>query len=154
MTDLWSAIGAGSAAIGTVVVSLAAIYAYMQVREAKASRTLGAMITIYEQYQSLDSRLARATLYSGDDLLTEFSDEELEPIRRLLSQLELLGILVEHKLLDFELVANVFDDVPIMWKLLEPYILDRREKRKNPRRAIYFELLAQRYAEREPGPPS
>ena len=30
MTDLWSAIGAGSAAIGTVVVSLAAIYAYMQ----------------------------------------------------------------------------------------------------------------------------
>jgi hypothetical protein len=153
MTDLWSAIGAGSAAIGTVVVSLAAIYAYMQVREAKASRTLGAMITIYEQYQSLDSRLARATLYRGDDL-TKYSDEELEPIRRLLSQFELLGILVEHTLLDFELVANVFDDVPIMWRLLQPYILDRRERRKNPRRAIYFELLAQKYAEREPRLPS
>jgi hypothetical protein len=153
MTDLWSAIGAGSAAIGTVVVSLAAIYAYMQVREAKASRTLGAMITIYEQYQSLDSRLARATLYRGDDL-TKYSDEELEPIRRLLSQFELLGILVEHSLLDFELVANVFDDVPIMWRLLQPYILDRRERRKNPRRAIYFELLAQKYAEREPRLPS
>jgi hypothetical protein len=153
MTDLWSAIGAGSAAIGTVVVSLAAIYAYMQVREAKASRTLGAMITIYEQYQSLDSRLARATLYRGDDL-TKYSDEELEPIRRLLSQFELLGILVEHTLLDFELVANVFDDVPIMWRLLQPYILDRRERRKNPRRAIYFELLAQKYAQREPRLPS
>jgi hypothetical protein len=153
MTDLWSAIGAGSAAIGTVVVSLAAIYAYMQVREAKASRILGAMITIYEQYQSPDSRSARATLYRGDDLL-KYSDEELEPIRRLLSQFELLGVLVEHKLLDPGLVANVFDDIPIMWRQLQPYILDRRERRNNPRRAIYFELLAQRYAAREPRLPS
>jgi hypothetical protein len=41
-----------------------------------------------------------------------------------------------------------------MWRLLQPYILDRRERRKNPRRAIYFELLAQKYAEREPRLPS
>lgn len=151
MGDTWTAINAVSAAIGSVVVIVASFFAYSQIREARLSRHVHLLISFQEKYHANGARHFRYRLLSGEfgspEVFdpTRMSTEDFHSFWQLHDQLEMLGILVEKGLLDFDLVLACFHrSPPQVWSAIEPYILDRR-RRSSPLEGRNFERLVQRY---------
>lgn len=153
MGDIWASVAAVSAAIGTIVVIVASFFAYSQVREARSARHVSLLISFQEKYHSPAARSFRYRLLSG-----EFGPpEEFDPTRlnvedfhsfwQLHDQLEMLGVLVDRGLLDFDLVlAGFHRSPPQVWAAIEPYILTRRTL-ASPLEGQNFEKLVWRYRE-------
>ncbi|MFD9081628.1 DUF4760 domain-containing protein [Streptomyces erythrochromogenes] len=151
MGDMWAGVAAVSAAIGTIVVTVAASFAYSQIKEARRARHLSLLLSFQEKYHSPAARAFRHRLLSG-----EFGPpEEFDPSRlnvddfhsfwQLHDQLEMLGVLVDRGLLDFDLVLACFHrSPPRVWAAVEPYILTRRTL-ASPLEGQNFERLVGRY---------
>ncbi|MEU7100381.1 hypothetical protein AB0A66_18920 [Streptomyces longwoodensis] len=151
MGNVWDAVSAISAAIGTVFVVTASFFAYSQIKEARLSRHVQLLISFQEKYHSQAARHFRRRLISE-----EFgSPEQFDPARmsaddfhsfwQLHDQLEMLGVLVEKRLLAFDLVVACFHrSPPQVWAAIGPYIVDRRTN-ASPLEGVHFERLVQRY---------
>ncbi|MFF7747864.1 hypothetical protein ACFZCP_01175 [Streptomyces sp. NPDC007971] len=140
-----------SAAIGTLVVIAASFFAYSQIKEARLSRHVQLLISFQEKYHSPASRRFRHRLVSGefgspeDFDPTHMSEEDFHSFWQLHDQLEMLGVLVEQKLLAFDLVLACFHrSPPRVWNAIEPYILNRRTQ-ASPHEGEHFERLVRRY---------
>jgi Domain of unknown function (DUF4760) len=145
LSDVWSALGALSAATGTLIVAVAAVYAYLQVREAKLARNVQTIFAIDQLYQTEELKDIRRKLYNHElgDLSQLGTSEQLD---NLLRQVELLAILVERKILDFELVAAAYPhSIVRVWEETKSYIVNRR--RTSPHYAVHFERLVRRFPE-------
>jgi len=145
LNDPWSAIGALSAATGTVIVAVAAVYASLQVREARLARNVQTMLAIHQHYQTEELKGIRRRLYTHElgDLRQLPEGPERQALDDLLRQMELLAVLVDRKILDFELVTTVYPHSLLrVWQEVQPYVLNRREIA--PRYAIHLERLARR----------
>ncbi|MEW2395857.1 hypothetical protein [Streptomyces sp. NPDC046862] len=151
MGDVWAAVGAVSAAIGTIFVIAASFFAYSQIKEARLSRHVQLLISFQEKYHAPTARLFRHRLISGEFGSPEHFDparmnsEDFHSFWQLHDQLEMLGVLVEQGLLSFDLVLACFHrSPPQVWAAIEPYILDRRT-RASPLEGMNFERLVRRY---------
>lgn len=151
MGDVWAAVGAISAAIGTVFIVAASFFAYSQIKEARLSRHVQLLISFQEKYHSQAARHFRRRLVSGEfgppDQLdpARMSAEDFHSFWQLHDQLEMLGVLVEQRLLAFDLVVACFHrSPPQVWAAIEPYIVDRRTH-ASPLEGVHFERLVRRY---------
>jgi hypothetical protein len=151
VADFWDALGAISDAVAATVVIVASIYAYLQLRETKSSRHLTSLLSFQEKYHSAAMRSFRTDLLKGrwgppeEFDADRLGEAEFHQFWQLMDQLEVLGVLVDRKLVDFQLVAACFHrSPPMVWAAVEPYILARRTE-ASPLEAIYFERLVQRY---------
>ncbi|MFC4499830.1 MULTISPECIES: hypothetical protein [Streptomyces] len=151
MGDVWTAVGAVSAALGTLVVVAASFFAYSQIKEARLSRHVQLLISFQEKYHSPAARRFRYRLISGEfgppenfDP-TRMCDDDFHSFWQLHDQLEMLGVLVEKKLLAFDLVLACFHrSPPQVWSAIEPYIMNRRDL-ASPLEGVHFERLVQLY---------
>lgn len=151
MGEIWASVAAVSAAISAIVVIVASFFAYSQIREARSARHVSLLLAFQEKYHSPMARSFRYRLLSG-----EFGPpEEFDPSRlnvddfhsfwQLHDQLEMLGVLVDRRLLEFDLVLACFHrSPPQVWAAIEPYILTRRTV-ASPLEGQNFEKLVRRY---------
>ncbi|MEU1179120.1 hypothetical protein ABZ464_15990 [Streptomyces sp. NPDC005820] len=151
MGDVWTAVGAVSTAIGTVVVIAASFFAHSQIKEARLARHVQLLLSFQEKYHSPAARTFRHRLLSGEFGSPEhfdpahMSDDDFHSFWQLHDQLEMLGVLVEQKLLAFDLVLACFHrSPPRVWNAVGPYILNRRAQ-ASPLEGVHFERLVQRY---------
>ena len=156
MDEVWSALGAISTAVGALIVMIGGIYARSQVNEARLARNITLLIDFQRQYHSLEFRDFRSRLLIGEFGEPESLDPEtFDPVDQhkfwmLVDQIEFLGILVERRLIDFDLVLSSFHrSPPRVWNAIKPYIL-RRRARQRPLLGIHFERLVQRYNDEYP----
>jgi hypothetical protein len=144
LSDVWSALGALSAATGTLIIAVAAVYGYLQVREAKLARTIDTVLAVYQQYHDQQLKSIRRRLLArqlGD--LSQLSDgPEKQALDDLLSLLELLSILIDRRFLDIQLVATVLPVLRQVWEEATPYIL--RQRQVVPHYALHLERLVRR----------
>ena len=148
MCDVWSAVGALSAAMGTLIVAVAAVYAYLQVREAKLARNVETMLAVHQQYQTEELKDIRRRLYDHDlgDLSQLPGSSEQQALDDLLRIMELLAIMVERKILDFKLVAAAYPhSIVRVWEEARPYVVNRRQT--SPHYAVHLERLVRRFPE-------
>jgi Domain of unknown function (DUF4760) len=146
LSDVWSAVGALSAAMGTLIVAVAAVYAYLQVREAKLARNVETMLTAYQQYQTQELKDIRRRLYDHDlgDLSQLRGSSEQQALDDLLGLMELLAILIERKILDFDLVAVTYPhSIVRVWEEARPYVVKRRQM--SPHYGVHLERLVRRF---------
>jgi hypothetical protein len=156
MDQFWSALSAISTAVGAVIVLAAGLYARSQVSEARLSRNVTLLLEFQRQYHSWESRELRFRLFSGEFGDAETFDPKTLPppdnhrLLMLFDQLDFLGLLVDRKLIDFDLVLSSFHlTPPRIWDIARPYILRRRSK-GSPLLGIYFERLVQKYHDEYP----
>lgn len=118
MSDLWGAVGAISAAVGALVIIVAGVYAHFQVREARFARNVGLLLAFHEQYHSMPVRTFRQRLLRGElGNLDELDGDDGDRLWDLIDQLQLLGVLVDRGLVDFELVYAAFHSSPLrVWE--------------------------------------
>lgn len=146
MSDVWSAVGALSGAIGTFIVAVAAVYAYLQVREAKLARNVQTMLAIHHEYQTEELKDIRRRLYDHElgDLSQLPGSSEQQALDDLLRLMELLAILVERRILDFDLIAVAYPhSIVRVWEETNPYVINRR--RISPHYAVHLERLVHRF---------
>jgi hypothetical protein len=153
MTNLWGAMSALSAAVGAIVIVIAAIYAHFQVKEARLSRNVALLLAFQDKYHSLPAREFRRRLLAGEFGQADKFDfdrldaEDFHRLWQLLDQLEVLGVLVDRGLLDFDLVVACFHrSPPMVWNAVQTYVQQRREL-ASPFEGRYLERLVQRYME-------
>lgn len=156
MDQFWSALSAISTAVGALIIVTGGIYARSQVSEARLARNITLLIEFQRQYHSLEFREFRERLLSGEFGEPEsFDPKTLQPpddhrFWMLFDQLEFLGILVDRKLIEFDLVlASFHSSPPQVWNVVKPYVLRRRKTRPSIS-GVYFERLAQRYNDEYP----
>lgn len=151
MDQVWSALSAISTTIGALIVLAGGIYAKSQVNEARLNRNVTLLVEFQRQYHSLEFREFRSRLFDGEFGKREsFDPNSMSPSDRyqfsmLFDYLEFLGVLVERKLIEFDLVMSTFHVTPPrVWNITEPYVLKRRGEGR-VLFGVHFEKLAQRY---------
>ncbi|MFI9247146.1 hypothetical protein ACIGXF_32265 [Streptomyces sp. NPDC053086] len=151
MGDVWEAVSAVSAGVGTLFVIAASFFAYSQIKEARLSRHVQLLLSFQEKYHAPAARHFRHRLISGEFGSPEtfdpsrMSSEDFHAFWQLHDQLELLGVLVEQRLLAFDLILACFHrSPPQVWAAIEPYIVERRNH-ASPLEGRHFERLVQRY---------
>ncbi|NUL05204.1 hypothetical protein HRW07_18590 [Streptomyces lunaelactis] len=142
-----------SAAIGTIMVIVASFFAYSQIREARHARHVSLLLSFQEKYHAPAARRFRYRLLSGEFGPPEQFDaarldaDDFHSFWQLHDQLEMLGVLVDRRLLDFDLVLACFHrSPPQVWAAIEPYIRTRRGL-SSPLEGQNFEKLVRRYRE-------
>ena len=130
-------------AVQAIVVVVAAIYAYRQVREAQASRRSSVALHVfeglnqdeaihrrYELYKSIAPRI-RSTRKKDDILLG-----------RITNDFNATGFLLKHGLIDDELVITLYYAATIRcWEIMRPWIERQRVQRGDEYYAEGFEYL-------------
>jgi hypothetical protein len=151
MDEFWSALSAISTAVGALIVVIGGIYARSQVNEARLARNIALLTNFQRQYQTDELREFRDRLLKGKLGVPESFDpkalqqSDYYKFWMIFDQLEFLGILVDRKLIDFDLVMSTFHrSPPLVWDAVRPYVLKRRKVGRTLL-GIHFERLAQRY---------
>ncbi|WP_277441785.1 hypothetical protein [Streptomyces sp. SPB162] len=135
------------------MVIVASFFAFSQIKEARHARHVSLLLSFQEKYHAPAARSFRYRLLSGEFGPPEqFNAARLNPddfhkFWQLHDQLEMLGVLVDCRLLDFDLVLACFHrSPPQVWAAIEPYIRTRRTL-ASPLEGQNFEKLVQRYRE-------
>jgi hypothetical protein len=151
MSNVWAAVSAISSAVAAVVVIIAAIYAHRQLAEARNSRHMSLLISFQEKYHSIPARKFRRKLLSGelgapDDFEADrLGAADFHELWQMLDQLEMLGVLVDRGLVDFDLIVSTFHrSPPMVWLAVRPYVF-RRRREASPLECRYLEMLVDRY---------
>ncbi|MBB2944548.1 hypothetical protein FB565_004277 [Actinoplanes lutulentus] len=151
MSVNWDAVGAVSDGISATIVTIACVYAYFQLREARVNRHLTALLAFQEKYHSIEAREFRRRLLSKEFGSPEefdadrLSREDFHRFWQMLDQLEVLGVLVEKRHIDIDLVIACFHrSPPMVWAAVKPYIEARRAT-ASPLESVHLENLVQRY---------
>ena len=155
--DFWTGVSAVSSVVGTIVVLSAAVYAHYQLKEARDSRNVSLLASFHDKYHTEQMRRVRRRLLNGDFGPPEKFDPEQVPeqdailIYQMIDLLQFIGVLVERRLVDFELVFGMFYwSPPRVWAYLEPYVM-RSRAAGNPLACLHLEKLARRYSDKNPG---
>lgn len=146
--DIWSAISAISAALQTILVIIALLYAIAQLREAARARATEAIRQVFEVLASPKARHERKLVYqsAGSDF-SEMPDEQLQPLWNVAISLNNVGLLIARGFLPAEVVYGIYGDTAVRcWQVLEPLLRQERERRgerdTSPYYLKYFEEIA------------
>jgi hypothetical protein len=136
-----------SSLVGTLVVLVAVVFAWRQVREAKLAREVALLQSTYDRLNDPPMYAMRQRIRSGEfDDVTELNEDDLSLFNKLVGQLEFLGIAVNNGLLDFGLVRAVFPTSPlVIWPLAERLIYKNRTYPDGTPAGEHFALLVRRY---------
>jgi hypothetical protein len=134
-------------ALAGVLIALATfVYARRQIVEARRATALGALMPFFESWHSEECKRTRGRLYTGDLIPGDLSVDDEARLRLVLDRLELLGALVENRIVDFPVVQSMFWHSPVkVWKPAKPFI-DAQRAAGQERYAHNYELLVGRYA--------
>ena len=153
MDSVWSAIEAVSTACAALIVLAGLLYAKSQVGEARRSRNAELLLEIHNWWHASDMRVIRDRLLAGEfGPPSKFDSNQLSEadsyaVWTLLDRLEMLGVLVEKRLVDVDLVVAAFrNSPPQVWYYVRPHLLGLRKLRP-PGNGLYLEKLAERYEE-------
>lgn len=145
--DTWTVISAVSSLVGTIVVLVAVVFAWRQVREAKLAREVSLLQSMYDRLNEPYMYAMRQRIRRGEfDDVTEMNEDDLDVFNKLVGQLEFLGIAVDKGLLNFEAVRAVFPIAPLrIWPLAERFIFKDETYPDGTPAGEYFALLVRRY---------
>jgi hypothetical protein len=139
------------AVLQTLVLVVAGIVAWWQLREVQRARYLGAIIHVYDElgnretYEDADAALGLPAS------IEEYTPEELELATWTTRVYEKLGFLVESGLIPAEYIIPLYSRrIVWTWDALQPFIQSQRSQRDDGGAyrmsgdGRYFELLAKR----------
>jgi hypothetical protein len=136
-------ISAWSALVQAIVVVVAAVYALIQLREARNSRRASIALHLIESLNIDDAIKRRHKLYKSiakripntrpkDDLI----------LGRISNEFSSIGFLLKHKLIDGPLVITLYFAATIRcWELMAPWVEKQRFARSDAYYAEGFEYL-------------
>lgn len=142
MNNFWEGLAATASAVQAIVVVIAAVYAFMQVRESRRSSDLASLTHLYAQIDSDSAREDRRRLHNElpSDLTKELTADQYALLYRVVGTFNFLGDLIANNLIDFELVAcSHARPISRNWQRLEPWVRQQREH--EAKFAAAFELL-------------
>lgn len=145
--DIWTVMSAVSSLVGTLVVLVAVVFAWRQVREAKLAREVALLQSTYDRLNDPPMYAMRQRIRSGEfDDVSELSEDDRGLFNKLVGQLEFVGIAVNKGLLDFDLVRAVFPSSPLLiWPLAQRLIYKNKMYPDGTPAGEHFALLVRRY---------
>ncbi|MFI0452847.1 hypothetical protein [Actinomadura sp. 6N118] len=140
----WDAVSAISSMSGAVTVTAALIYTARQVREARRTRAVTALLAIHKAWNASELNRTRRRLKGGEfDDVDQMSIADRNAIGDVLNQAELVGFLVDRRLVSLHDVMSLFPSIPFSYEKALPHIEERR--RAFPMYARNVEVLVRRY---------
>ncbi len=144
-SDFWAAVSSLATLVGAVVVSIAAVLAYLQLREMATARSLEAFSRVIDGLTTEEMSKARRYILSNNlPPPDEITPAMYDQMHKLWVAFDNVGIMVAFKMIPERVVLEMFHSTIIRcWQKLEPYILHERRKRKTTYQ-VYFEDLYHR----------
>lgn len=139
----WSpVIGAAAGAVQALVVVVAAVYAYRQVRESRDTRRADITLKLLERLNDEKSTMRRRRMFQ---VVAKRIRRPRERDERLLSQVaneyHAIGYVLKLGLIDRHVILGLhYAAVCRAWRVMEPWILEQRRVR-GTLYAEYFEYL-------------
>jgi uncharacterized protein YggT (Ycf19 family) len=146
--DLWSIVAAVSAAVQTIVIIIALLFAIAQLRESARARSTEAMRQIFEALARPEARLERKLVYQSPGVnFDAMPDEELQHLWNVAISFNHVGLLVKRGYLPAEVVYDIYGDAAVRsWRVLKSLVEQERKRRgdqdDSPYYLKYFEELA------------
>ena len=130
----WTAIGASGAVGGAVGAVMAAAVAWHQLRQLSRAAGSTALLGLYQVFDNQASRDLRRTIYQ--DLQrkppAELRPEDWGPIEKTATEMDLVGTMVRHKLVDPTLVYERYADVIVsIWDAVGEHVKYRNALKGN-----------------------
>ena len=153
---VWISLGISAAAF--LVSAAAAVLAHSQLAQAKIANSFPVVLDLLDDFTKTRAEryfiLTDLSRFEPSNGVWALPDAEREKVLRVLHYLDHLGLLVDQKLADEEVIGVFIGDAIIsLWQSLEPYVRAERAKRERDRRGpdtqyqLYFEDLAVRMSE-------
>lgn len=143
----WEAVTAIATVAQAIVVIVAAIFAYYQVREANRTRRDAVALALIERLNDAEAGRRRRRIYamSAKQVLRP-SERELADMSQVANEFHALGFLLKRGVVDEATVLGLhYGAVTRAWSVLSPWIMEQR-KRRGTLYAEYFEHLKDRAA--------
>jgi len=139
--ESWSAV----AAITSAIVAVIALFiARGQMEEARRTRYVDALLTLYNSHQSQDAIAARAIIRDKDNPLEELSEPEESMLRAYINQLNFLSSLILGSLVDDQKARVIFKDaVTRCWSRCETTLIRKIRHQGKPNFAKELEEVAE-----------
>jgi len=151
----WAQVEAVGTVASALILFVAAIVAFFQVRAVRQSDSLNTLLTTVERLQSSEMKFAREALdklrenRGNQQFVADVAAKRGDPYQQrklaqpFFSLWEAIGILVKRKLLDKELVMDQYAlTILDHWLVLAPYVAATRFQIKDDTAHENFELLA------------
>jgi hypothetical protein len=131
---MWEAMSAISTLVGTIVVIIAAIFAYFQLKEMTNARWAEAVTKVFDMLVT-NNEISEARRYIRNNDLPNpgnASPEVYEQMWKVWVSFDNLGVMIVFKMLPEHLPLEMFHSTVIeCWEKLEPHIIhERRERAK------------------------
>lgn len=139
----WTTLANIGTVFQTVVVSMAAVYGFIQLRDMLKSRHLQATIELLDILGAEDVVTARRAVHRLTAEPAEVLEADWIDIDRLSKSYNRAGWLLSHGLVDREMLLDMYcESILLAWDKLQEYIVYAREVRRFPRWQRQFQLLA------------
>jgi hypothetical protein len=149
MNEIWSAIGAISSAISTLVILVAAVIAMKQLREAAQARHVGALSKVFEDFHSEEARQDKRFIYDNSfDDYSKCSPEIRYRVDRVIELHQRTAFLATLSLIPSDLILEMYSGTyAALWQKLELYVLGKRTETGLTNYGASFEVLAKKAVE-------
>ena len=134
--ETWNVVIAASTLVGTVVVSVTAILAYLQLKEMTAARWVEAISKVFDMLINDEISKARRYVRTKDlpppgTIEDEITNEDYQRMYKVWTSFDNLGIMIAFNMLPEHLPLEMFHTQVIeCWEKLEPQIHFERQRRK------------------------
>jgi hypothetical protein len=141
------------AASAAIIIGL--VFAAIELRQARIARRRESMFSLLKAYQIPEFWFALEKLFNMPDGLTrkqveKYFGKDAHLLSLLTSTFESLGILVQRREMDIQIVEDFFSGpLLIAWKKLKRSAEQSRRERRRETLSEYFQWLAERVEERE-----
>lgn len=145
--DVWNMVTAIATGIQAIVVIIAAIFAFYQVREANRARRDAVALALIERLNDVEAAQRRRRVYSlkPKQVLCP-SEQQLSDMGQVANEFHALGFLLKQGVVDERTVLGLYYGAATRgWAVLSPWIMKQRAKR-GTLYAEYFEYLKDRAA--------
>lgn len=139
----WEAISAIAVLVQAIVIIVTVVYAALQHRELKKSRSVSAFLPFFDSINTGEMASMRSELYNNNTFNNPSSldDDEEKIVNTVINQLDYLGFLTSKGLVDERFVCELYYGTVIRcWEHANPYITHQRKLRGTDF-AEYFEKL-------------
>ena len=141
--------------IRTVAILLGVIFGLVELRQARIARKRENMFSLVKAYQMPELWIALEKIFHMPDGLSKkrvdaYFGKEIHLLSFLISTYESLGILVQKREIDIEIVEDFFSGpVVISWRKLKRAAEESRKQQRRETLDEWFQWLAERIMERE-----
>ena len=137
-----------SAIVVAVSVIVGLVFTLMEIRHLTRTRRTDVIMRIYDRFgtkEMVEAIMSVGKLKPIDMTLRPFPAEALTGATQVATAFEGLGVLLEQRLIDIELVNSLFGPtLDAIWEPINPVIRAMRESLKQPFFFSHFEYLHER----------